>query len=278
MQHYCELEDRSLIRIGGDEAESFLQGILTCNVETIFPGQSGFGGLLTPQGKILFDFFVWRFDDCFFLDINKSQQDELMKRLIFYRLRAKVTIEVVGGGLRVFAFWGGTEPDGGYFSLVADTRLEAMGWRVIGTDFPEGEQADYDHHRIALGMPQGGVDYAYGDVFPHDALFDQIGGVDFAKGCYVGQEVISRMHHRGTARKRIIQITGENTLPPTGTKITVDDKPIGEIGSVSGCIGLAMVRLERAKDAIDANIPLVAGGVRINANIQSWVKFDWPDK
>jgi folate-binding protein YgfZ len=279
-QYYSELENRRLIKIGGGEAQDFLQGILTCNVESIPPGGAGFCGLLSPQGKILFDFFALRDGENFLLDVNVDQVDDLVRRLTFYRLRADVTIDICGDELQTFAVWGGNVPKHGSAIIVTDPRARDMGWRIYSSAPPTGtkytDQAKYHSHRIELGMPEGGVDYSYGKAFPHEALYDQIGGVDFAKGCYVGQEVISRVHHRATARKRVIQLTSKNNLPESGTKITAMGKTVGEIGSTSGIIGMANMRLDHVKNAISAGEAIMAGDVVLEAHIQSWVKFGWP--
>lgn len=273
-QFICELDNRALITIGGEEARSFLQGILTCNVEAIEDGKCGFGGLLSPQGKILFDFFVLRIGDVFQLDVDNSLSDELVKRLIFYRLRAKVNIEQIDR--RVFATWKGGRPELENATIVKDPRLQEMGWRIYADDAPNGTKADYSSYRIEHGMPEGGLDYEYGSAFPHEALYDQIGGLDFSKGCYVGQEVISRVHHRGTARKRIIKVAGESPLPEPGTSITANGKSVGELTSVSNNIGLAILRMDRVKDALDSGAGIFAGDTAISVSIQEWVNFDWP--
>ena len=137
-------------------------------------------------------------------------------------------------------------------------------------------EADYHARRIALGVPEGGRDYAYGDAFPHEALFDQLNGVDFKKGCYVGQEVVSRMEHRGTARKRIVGVEGEGPLPASGTEITAGGKPIGTLGSVGGASGLALLRLDRAEEAKAAGLPLRAGDVTVAVRIPAWARFKTP--
>ena len=118
--------------------------------------------------------------------------------------------------------------------------------------------------------------YHYGNAFPHEALYDQTGGVDFSKGCYVGQEVVSRMHHRGTARKRIIQISSENSIPVPGSKITISDKSAGEVTSAAGNIGLALVRLDRVGHAIENNLELLAGNIVVTPQIQPWASLNWP--
>jgi hypothetical protein len=137
-------------------------------------------------------------------------------------------------------------------------------------------EADYHAFRISQGVPEGGRDYAFGDAFPHEALFDQLNGVDFAKGCYVGQEVVSRMEHRGTARKRIVPIEGGAPLPAPGTNVEADGVPIGALGSVSGKFGLAMIRLDRAEAALAAGRTLTAGGVKIALKRPLFARFAVP--
>ena len=180
------------------------------------------------------------------------------------------------------AAWGGDAPpilDG---PVAPDPRLAALGYRAIvppgadmAPDYTEATDADYHAHRIALGIPEGGVDFAYGDAFPHDAAMDQLHGVDFRKGCYIGQEVVSRMEHRGTARRRPVIARGA-ALPAAGAAITAGDKPVGAIGSTKGNLGLALVRLDRAQEAMDAGVPLMAAGAPIELAIPAWAGFDWP--
>ncbi|WP_099900809.1 YgfZ/GcvT domain-containing protein, partial [Methylobacterium frigidaeris] len=198
------LPDRTVVAVTGADASSFLQGLLTCNVETLPEGEARLGALLSPQGKILFDFLVSRAPDGFRLDVARDRVTDLVKRLTLYRLRAQVTIEVLP--LAVVAGWGAEAPS----PALRDGRLADLGWRLY---LPEDEApatdadaAAYAAHRIGLGVPEGGTDFALGDAFPHEALMDQLGGVDFKKGCYVGQEVVSRMQHRGTARTRIVPL------------------------------------------------------------------------
>ena len=130
--------------------------------------------------------------------------------------------------------------------------------------------------RINLGVPEGGRDYAFGDAFPHEALFDQLNGVDFKKGCYVGQEVVSRMEHRGTARKRIVPVEGVSVLPVPGTSVEAGGVPIGTLGSVSGAAGLALIRLDRAEEALVQAKALTAGGVKIALRRPAFARFAVP--
>ena len=213
--------------------------------------------LLSPQGKILFDFFVLADGDGYLLDVASAQAEALRQRLGFYRLRAAVTIEAEPS-LKVAASWG----EAALANLPAeapnfrDPRLDSMGARVLLPAMSTSQnsatelatEAAYHAHRIAEGVPEGSRDYAFGDAFPHEAMFDQLHGVDFQKGCFVGQEVVSRMQHRGTARKRIVGVEGEGALPPSGAEIFAATMPIGTLGSINGSAGLALVRLDRAEE------------------------------
>jgi folate-binding protein YgfZ len=275
------LADRSLLRIGGEDAPHFLQNLVTCNVESLAIGDGAFGALLTPQGKILFDFFLVRTAEGYLADIASSLVEDFARRLTFYRLRAKVTIERETS-LGVHAVLGGQAPQTSGM-VIADPRLPQMGHRIYESAAPDLPQGDYAAHRIGLGMPQGGEDYAYGDAFPHEALMDQFGGVDFTKGCYVGQEVVSRMQHRGTARSRVVMVTANGPLPPQGADMFADGRPCGTMGSSvgvssGGSQGLAMLRLDRVGEAMAKGAIVSAGDVAVIVSIQPWAKFGWPQE
>jgi len=137
-------------------------------------------------------------------------------------------------------------------------------------------EADYDTNRIRLGVPEGGLDYGFGEAFPHEALFDQLNGVEFAKGCYVGQEVVSRVEHRASARSRVVPIAYDEFAPSSGLPIMAGEKQVGTLGSTAKGRGLALMRLDRIADALAANTTLEAGGVAVRAVKPSWAKFDWP--
>jgi folate-binding protein YgfZ len=146
----------------------------------------------------------------------------------------------------------------------------------MAPDYSEATEADYDAHRVGLGIPEGGVDFAFGDGFPHDADMDQLHGIDFKKGCYVGQEVVSRMQHRGTARRRFIIVTGAGALPVVGTPVLAGERALGTLGSSAGSSGLALIRLDRAKEALDGGAPIAAGGVPLALTLPPWATFTWP--
>ena len=275
------LPDRGVIKVGGEDARSFLNGLVTTDVTLVRPGLGRFGALLTPQGKIITDFLVTEapagHGGGFLIDAPRALAPGLATKLGFYKLRAKVTVENLTGSLTgslgVMAVWDGepsTKPD----LTFADPRDDALGWRIlipaelaqkvadlIGAELVDS--AAYDAHRIATGVPRGGLDFMYGDAFPHETNMDRLHGVDFDKGCYVGQEVVSRMQHRGTARTRTVRIVLEGAGPEAGAAVLAGDKPVGTMGSSSDGKGLALIRTDRAIDALDAGTPLTSGGLAI---------------
>lgn len=261
------LPDRAVISVIGADARAFLQNLVTCDLDPLAPGEAAFGALLTPQGKILFDFFVVCLDgESFYLDTDALQADALAKRLAMYKLRAKVA--VIRTTLRVIAVWGsGVAPNG--LCTFRDPRTADMGTRVIiDTDdkieADSGDAAAYDAHRITQGVPQGGVDFIWGDAFPHETNMDLMHGVSFTKGCYVGQEVVSRTQHRGTARRRILRATFAGLPPAPGTEIHAGDLLLGAFGSAAEGHALAAVRTDRLAEAQAAGVTAKAGGVALN--------------
>jgi folate-binding protein YgfZ len=273
----ARLGRRGVVAVGGADAEKFLNDLATADVSAAGKERAVYAGLLTPQGKILFDFIVFRDGEGFWLDIPRDRVADFVKRLAFYRLRSKVTIDDRSAERQVIAGWNAAPGPVGISA--PDPRLAALGWRAILTgDVPmNATEAEYDAHRIFLGVPEGGLDFHYGDAFPHDADMDQLGGVDFAKGCYVGQEVVSRMQHRHTARRRVVSVAGTGPLPAPGTEILAAGRPIGTLASSSNGIGLALVRLDRAKEAMDKAEPIDAAGVALTLTIPSWAEFGWPE-
>jgi folate-binding protein YgfZ len=278
------LDDRGVLHVAGEAAHGFLDGLITSDVDHAQPGKPIFAALLTPQGKILFDFFVHVAPEAeggFYLDCRREMLTELARRLKFYRLRAKVTLDERGDDLVILAGWGDSPIPDTALAAGPDPRLPALGWRAIFAmdDAPAGDASgdDYKAHRMALGMPEGGVDYAFGETFPHEALMDRNSGVDFAKGCYVGQEVVSRMQHRGTARTRIIPIEAlAGDLPESGAEITAGPKTAGTLAAVTGSRGLARIRLDRVEDAIAAGEAVRAGDVDIALIAPDWLGIAIP--
>ncbi|HLW91751.1 MAG TPA: folate-binding protein [Roseiarcus sp.] len=265
------LDDRSVVKVAGEDATTFLHGLVTNDIETLAIREARFAALLTPQGKILFDFFIYHAPDeagpVFLIDCPASATADLAKRLGFYRLRAKVTIADASADYRIAAFWDDAPEAAAGGFVYADPRDPRLGFRAIlprvAADGLGQAVSDYEARRIAAAAPKGGVDFAYGDAFPHDVNMDLLHGVDFEKGCFVGQEVVSRMRHRGGARKRMVKVTLAAAAPKAGAAIMAGEVAVGALGSSSGHQALALVRLDRLADAKADGRDLTADGVRL---------------
>ncbi len=277
------LPDRGVVKVSGEDARTFINNIVTTDVDLLNPELARFGALLSPQGKIIADFLVTQAPENLggglLFDCPKVLAQSFADRLGFYKLRAKVTVENISDHLGVLAIWDG-EPAMKPDLTFADPRDAALGWRIlvpselaqkaayaIGAQM--ADEAAYEAHRIACGAPRGGVDFIYGDAFPHETNMDRLHGVNFDKGCYIGQEVVSRMQHRGTARTRVLRVMFETGAPQAGTAVTAGDKSIGTMGSsaqdtTGQGIGLALLRIDRASEALDAGSQLSAGGITIS--------------
>lgn len=280
------LPDRGVVTVNGPDARALLQGLVTNDMDLLDTQPTLHAGLLSPQGKILFDFFVVPTPEGFCLETARSKAAELADRLKMYKLRSKVEIADASPDYTVAAIWGGEyapQGEGNPPIWFADPRLPEMGYRELATlrsDWALGgescdsaTQSEYHAHRIRLGVPEGGRDYAFGDAFPHEAMFDQLHGVSFEKGCYVGQEVVARMHNRGTARRRILPVIAEATLPDSGTAITAAGVEIGTLGSTAGTRGLAEIRIDRAAEFKAKGEALHAGNVEIAIELPPWATF-----
>ena len=277
------LPDRGVVKVSGADARDFLNGLVTSDVTLVRPTLGRFGALLTPQGKITIDFLITEapagHGGGFLLDAPRALAKGLADKLGFYKLRAKVAVENLSdsadpsNSLGVMAVWDG-EPTVKPDLTFADPRDPALGWRIlvpevlaakvaglIGADLVDSTA--YDAHRIASGVPRGGLDFIYGDAFPHETNMDRLHGVDFDKGCYVGQEVVSRMQHRGTARTRTVRVVLDGPAPAPGEAILAGGKSLGTMGSSADGAGLALIRIDRAADALDAGLPLTSGGLGI---------------
>jgi folate-binding protein YgfZ len=268
------LADRGVIKVAGADATTFLHKLVTNSVQNIAPGESRFSGLLTPQGKLLFDFIVVPLPEGpetgYYFDCVKEQAADLVKRVNFHKMRAKITVEDVSASLGVAAFWGGEAPSGIEGTVYKDMRSPDMGYRVIAAPevlakLAEPQEAAYEAHRVAQGVPKGGLDYVYGDTFVHDVNLDFQNGVDFKKGCYVGQEVVARVHFRKSARKRIVKVHFDGPVPASGTQIMAGEVAIGQIGSIAGSDGLATLRLDRLEEAKTAGTAVKAGDATVEA-------------
>lgn len=295
------LPERGVIKVVGDDARKFLHGLVTADILNLKSGGAKFCALLTPQGKIIADFLLTEAlataGGGFFLDVERGQIAALISKLNLYKLRAKVIIEDLSDVLGVLAAWNGTSPNGlapqpaeagdTVGLCYRDPRLPALGLRVmlpphraaataaaLGAELADA--AAYEAHRIALGVPRGGLDFAYGDTFPHEADMDQLGGVDFQKGCYIGQEVVSRMEHRGTARTRAVPVQYDGVAPERAAPVVAGERSLGTMGSAAAGRGIALLRLDRATDALSGGEAITAAGVPIRPIKPDWAKFVFP--
>lgn len=252
------LGSRGVLRVSGPDAAEWLQGLITNDIARANGENACFAALLSPQGKILFDFLISRREEgdsaLYYIDCAGDQVAALAKRMSMYRLRAKVEVADLSDSLGIMAIWdieGSPSPE-----ARRDPRHPALGWRLVGPRSgialelpPQNSEQDYQALRIAAGVPEGGADFTWGDAFPHDANMDELNGVDFRKGCYIGQEVVSRVQHRGSARKRFRRLSFDGTPPAEGATITAGDIQLGTVTSICGDSGLGQIRIDRAAEA-----------------------------
>jgi tRNA-modifying protein YgfZ len=285
------LADRGVVKVASDDARNFLHGLVSADILNLEPGVARFCALLSPQGKIFADFIVAEAPaqdgGGFFLDVPRALAKPLVDKLNLYKLRSRVMIEDLSEVLGVLAAWGGNGA-GAPGLAYADPRLPALGLRTMIPTHRAGDAAaglgatlvdasEYEAHRIALGIPRGGVDFSYGDAFPHETDMDQLGGVDFGKGCYVGQEVVSRIEHRGIARTRAVAVRYDGAAPAAGVPIMAGERQVGTMGSTASGHGVALLRLDRVADALSRGEELLAGGIAIQPSKPEWARFAFPD-
>ena len=300
--HISLLSDRGAVTVIGVDARKLLQGLITNDMDKLqAPGDALHAGLLTPQGKILFAFFVVQTTDGFILETERDEASALAQRLTFYKLRAAVKIEDVSEQLGGVALaWsklpsrlrGGGNHEGQHSAIPSspslpregggkydfrDPRHPDLGWRMIGplVSLPAATStaADYHAHRIGLAVPDAQYDYPLGDTYPHEAGFDMFHGADFDKGCFVGQEVVARMQHKTIVRKRIAAVEATEDLPADHPDVTMGSVIIGRLGSVAGRRGLALIRLDRAIEALDKGEPITTAGIALALDAEAIAAF-----
>jgi hypothetical protein len=268
------LPDRGVLAVSGDDRASFLQGLVSNDTTKLAPGRSMYAALLTAQGKYLHDFIMVEQGDTIWLDAEAARIADLKRRLSMYRLRTKVAIEALPE-LAVAAVFGGHLPE----IAVPDPRLPELGGRAIlprdtlrptlaGLGLAEVEFAEYDRLRLGLGIPDGSRDLVVDKSILLEAGFDELHGVDWQKGCYIGQELTARTKYRGLIKKRLFPVRIDGAAPEPGTVLTIDGKEAGEMRSSLGDIGLALVRLENAAS------PLAAGDATVRTNAPKWMRVD----
>ena len=264
------LPDRAVLEISGEDRVAFLQGLISNDVTKARADQALWAALLTPQGKWLADFFVISSGDVLLLDVEAAQLPMLIQRLSRFRLRAKVALRDASADWRVHAAWGeGARPEG---LAACDTRLPEAGWRVLASaPIPvSANAADYDAHRLALGLPDGSKDMEAEKSVLLEGGFDELNGISWTKGCYMGQELTARTRYRGLLKRRLVPVAIEGRAPERGTPIlTLEGAEAGEMRSSQGTQGLALLRLEW----LDKKGGLSAGGSRLTPQPPPWMKL-----
>jgi folate-binding protein YgfZ len=243
---YAALPSRALIAIGGPDWRDFLQGLITQDVETMAPGEARFGALLTPQGRLLYDLFVVEREGGAWLDVEAEHRDAVIQRLTMYRLRAKVEIAANDAPVSILFPGPDGEPGEGW---ARDPRLPELGWRGYGASPPAGavlaDESVREAQKLRLGVP-GPADWGSDKTYPIEANFDLMNGIDFRKGCFVGQETTSRMKRRGQIKSRMLPIRFEGSPPAPGSEVLAGELRAGEVLSGADGGAMALVRLDRA--------------------------------
>ena len=271
MRKLAPLPDRAVLSVSGEDRVAFLQGLVSNDVTLAVPGHAVWAALLTPQGKYLADFFILADGDRLLLDCERAQAPMLAARLSRHRLRARVAVAETR--LHVAAAWDGTpEPPAGAVAA-PDPRLPEAGWRILSeAPLPpvEADEADYDRHRLLLGLPDGTRDCEPEKTVLLEAGFDELAGISWTKGCYMGQELTARTRYRGLLKRRLVPVAADAALPPPGTVLTDGGREIGTMRSSREHLGLAVLRLEHLHGT------LAFEGGTLQARVPGWMRLPEP--
>ncbi len=264
----AHLPDRAVLAVGGEDRAGFLQGLVSNDVSLAGPGRAVWAALLTPQGKWLADFFIFSDPERLLLDCAAGQAELVAGKLGRFRLRSRVTIEPLP--VAVYAGWDGegVEPGG---MVAADPRLPEAGFRVLADTLETNADAsDYDRHRLLLGLPDGERDLEPEKSLLLEAGFDELDGVSWTKGCYMGQELTARTRYRGLLKRRLVPVIADGALPPPGTALRAGEREAGTMRSSRDELGMALVRLEHLHEVLSG------GGVTLRTRVPAWMKL--PDQ
>ncbi|WP_240046635.1 CAF17-like 4Fe-4S cluster assembly/insertion protein YgfZ [Paracraurococcus ruber] len=264
----ADLPDRGVVEVAGEDRVAFLQGLLSNDVALAAPGRAVFAALLTPQGKWWADMLVLAADDRLLLDCERAQAPALAQRLARFRLRSKVTVHDASGAFTVQAGWGGAPLPAG-IPAAPDPRLPEAGWRALSpAPLPatDATAEDWDRHRLALGLPDGSKDLVPEQTVLLEAGFDELHGISWTKGCYMGQELTARTKYRGLLKRRLVPVAVDGPLPGPGTPVLAGEAEAGEMRSGRDGMGIAQLRLE----ALDGR-PLRCGDAALLPRIPSWM-------
>jgi len=294
---FARLDNRGLLAVRGEDARPFLQGLISNDIRRVTDDRAIHAAFLTAQGKFLHEFFVVSLGDTLMLDCEAGRVADLARRLSLYRLRSKVAIEERTTDYAVAAVFGegadlafqlkGEAGAAGAFAggvVYRDPRLSAAGVRAIlpreggeealrRMDFAETSFAEYDAHRLSLGLPDGSRDMVVEKTILLEAGFDELNGVDWHKGCFLGQELTARTKYRGLIKRRLLPVRFDGPAPAPGTPIHLDGRAVGEMRSAASGVGLALLRLESLQATESAGVPLIAGETRLVAQKPAWANF-----
>lgn len=290
---FTRLAHRAVIKVSGEDRATFLQGLISNDIRKVAPGHGIWSGFLTPQGKFLFDLFITPWGDDFMLEVEADRADAFAKKLSMFKLKSKVSIARVPE-LAVFAAWGpgaavafglaeqaGASREEGAGMVMVDPRLAEAGLRAVLPDagplekagFAQAPFEEWDAMRMSFGLPDGSRDIEVERTLLLEAGFDELGGVDFQKGCYMGQETTTRSKHRNLIKKRLMPVTFDGPAPAPGTPVTLDGVEAGEIRSTLGGQGIALIRLEKLKAAGDAVGAFASGDAKVTPKKPAWAVF-----
>jgi len=293
---YAELVDRGVLEITGKDRRAFLQGLVSNDVNKVGPERAVYAALLTAQGKYLHDFFITELGDAFFLDVEASRLADLKRRLLLYRLRASVDVIDASERFAVSVLFGeraltglGLPSDPGAATMLGDgiayvdPRLLALGVRLLlpragasvlsKMEFDKSDATAYDRLRLSLGIADGSRDLVVDRAILLEAGFDELNGVDWQKGCYVGQELTARTKYRGLVKKRLVPVAIHGPLPVPGSPITLGGNEVGEMRSGQDGVGIALLRLEAVDESLSTGVPLTAGNARLVPRKPEWANF-----
>ncbi len=286
---YVPLPNRAVITVAGEDAASFLQGLITVDSEKLESKSATYGCLLTPQGKFAYDFMLWRIsEDSFWIETAADRAPELAKRLRLFKLRSKVTLGMLENPFVAAVFGDAVKADGfeGDYALFTDPRLDTLGQRLIATDAEKARatleaqglmalpEAQYETLRLALGIPDGSKDMEIDKSTMLECNIDQLGGVDWAKGCFMGQELTARTRYRGLVKKRLVPLTVDGPLPDYGTAVTLDGKAVGETRSGFGHQVLALMRLNGIETAQESGEAFTVGDATARLALPDWLRLE----
>jgi folate-binding protein YgfZ len=266
MTRLAALPSRTVLEIAGEDCIAFLQGLVSNDVTEAAPGCAVWAALLTPQGKWLADFFIFADGERLLLDCERQQVESIQQRLSRFRLRSKVTLRALNE-LAVYAAWDGVPPQADAIAA-ADPRLPEAGWRLLSAaQLPTTAlESDWDRHRLALGLPEGSRDLESEKTILLEAGFDELHGVSWTKGCYMGQELTARTKYRGLIKRRLVPVSIEGPLPVPGTPVLRDGSEVGTMRSGIGQSGLAVLRLDSTESV------LTCGGATLTPQIPIWMQ------